>query len=692
MDPSEPTSARSAKGTAVDAAPEVPGEVAGAGAAPPEESDGKVDWGRYGRGPVLLLAGVGLVDAIDKGILPGVLTSVQDELGFSDFQLGMLEFAFVIATFLVIVPAGYLADRGNRTRIIAVVLASWAAISALTATVRGFAGFFGVRAALGVGETIDDPASQSLIADYYPARIRGRAYSYARVTPTLGRALGTIFGGIVAATLGWRAAFLLVGIPGSILAVFVWRMKEPIRGEADMLDLGAAPAAEAEAAATDDDAQVDPDRIGVKEILADIPRIVRIPSLRALLVGFAVASGALSGIGFWAVAFNERHSDLTGGAAATVTGLMILSGAIGGTLLGGRIADRVRASSPGAPMAAAGIGYVIGGLFLLVGFFDVPVYTVRLPAHTLGVAFIVGGFPATYAMISEVVSSDVRGQAFAASRFLSALIGAFSPPLIGLLADQFQIEVRGEMVGNLALAFGLFIPMLFIGAWYLYRGRVFVEADIAAARTQTLAYYGITETGAADPDDEDPDDDGPEGGSPFGPGGPGGSGGPTGSPTGGPTSPLASSSVEIATLPSASGSAPPSVSPGGATSPSAAVSRMTAGLQGLSDRRSSTRPRRSREERMLTTLLWSGGGIAVAGAATVILGWVGAAHEPQAFDQVPYAISGGLLGVAMLGVGATMVVVSQFLRSTTLRQRRDGERLAEAVEGLRTSLLGDDRS
>ena len=197
----------------------------------------KVDWGKYGRGPVLLLAGVGLVDAIDKGILPGVLTLVQEDLGFSDFQLGMLEFAFVIATFLVIVPAGYLADRGNRTRIIASVLASWAVISAITATVRNFVQFFAVRAALGVGETIDDPASQSLISDYYPARIRGRAYSYLRVTPTVGRALGTIFGGIVGAIFGWRAAFLLVGIPGSILAFFVWRMKEPKRGEADLREL-----------------------------------------------------------------------------------------------------------------------------------------------------------------------------------------------------------------------------------------------------------------------------------------------------------------------------------------------------------------------------------------------------------------------------------------------------------------------
>ena len=143
----------------------------------------KTDWGKYGRNPVVILALVAFIDSVDRGILPGVLDDVQDDLGFSDFQAGFLGTAFVLAGFVAVLPAGYLADRYRRTRIIAIVLASWGAISALNAAVSSFVQFAIVRAILGVGETVDNPASQSLIADYYRPELRGRAYSYQRVAP-----------------------------------------------------------------------------------------------------------------------------------------------------------------------------------------------------------------------------------------------------------------------------------------------------------------------------------------------------------------------------------------------------------------------------------------------------------------------------------------------------------------------------
>ena len=133
------------------------------------------DWGKYGRRPLRILALVALIDAIDRQILPGVLDKVQNDLGFSDFQAGLLGGAPVLAGFLVVLPAGYLADRYLRTRIIAIVMASWGVISALNAVVRGYGQFLAVRTVLGVGETVDNPSSASLIADYYPPDIRGRA-------------------------------------------------------------------------------------------------------------------------------------------------------------------------------------------------------------------------------------------------------------------------------------------------------------------------------------------------------------------------------------------------------------------------------------------------------------------------------------------------------------------------------------
>ena len=179
-----------------------------------------------------MLSLVALIDAIDRGILPGVLSDVQDDLHFSDFQAGVLGTAYVLAGFLVVMPSGYLADRGKRTHIIALVLLSWGLISALNSVVQNLTQFIAIRAALGIGETVDNPASQSLLADYYPTERRGRAYAAQRAAPLVGTAIGTGIGGVVGATLGWRWAFLLVGAPGSVLAFLCWRLPEPPDGAA----------------------------------------------------------------------------------------------------------------------------------------------------------------------------------------------------------------------------------------------------------------------------------------------------------------------------------------------------------------------------------------------------------------------------------------------------------------------------
>ena len=448
------------------------------------------DWGRYGRRPLTVLALVALIDAIDRGILPGVLDEVQDALHFSDFEAGFLGTAFVITGFLVVIPAGYIADRYRRTRIIAIVLASWGAISALNAGVTSYAQFAAVRAMLGVGETIDNPASQSLIADYYKPTLRGRAYAFQRVAPTVGTALGTILGGVVAAVAGWRWAFLLVGVPGSLLAVVVWRLPEPRRGEHDVLVEGSGEVAlgEAESAfaggnalPADDGEAVAEGRRGVKAVWADARRVLSVPTLRYLIAGTAIASGALAGIGFWGPTFFSRQTSLTSGQAAGVAGGLILVGALAGTLLGGFLTDRLRGRVEGAPMVVAGVTQAVGALFLMVVFLPTPL-VVKLPMAVIGVLLIVAGFPALTAMTAEVVPAEIRGLTFSVTGFLSALVSAASPLVIGALADQWDfVTENGTVKGNLGNAFLVVTPLVIVGALVVLRGRRFVAADTRRA-------------------------------------------------------------------------------------------------------------------------------------------------------------------------------------------------------------------
>jgi MFS family permease len=436
----------------------------------------KTDWGTYGRRPIILLSLVGFIDAVDRGILPGVLDLVQKDLGFSDRQAGFLASVAVLASFAVTIPAGYMADRLMRKRVIAICLATWGVISALNATVRNFWQFLAVRAALGAGETIDNPASSSLIADYYPADLRGRAYAYQRVAPTVGMAIGLGIAGTIGELLGWRAAFLIVGVPGSILAIAVWRMREPKRGESD--------------AATDGELLDMAARRGLRGLWPEIVQVLRVPSLRALMVGTAISLGAISGFGVFATVFYERHTALGTGGSARRVGLIILVGAIVGTIAGGRAADRARRTNPGAPMRLAGITQTIAALIFIVTFLHVPLWF-RISGQLVAVAFLVAAFPALTAMVSEVVSPQIRGIAFSVSGFLGALASAASPLLIGDIASRFPIAVNGKLVGNLALAFGVVSPLIIIGALVVMNGRRHVERDILNAK-QTTAKEGST--------------------------------------------------------------------------------------------------------------------------------------------------------------------------------------------------------
>jgi MFS family permease len=367
---------------------------------------------------------------------------------------------------------------------------------------------------LGVGETVDNPSSQSLIADYYRPDMRGRAYAYQRVAPTAGQAIGLGLGGVIGAAFGWRTAFLLVGVPGSILAIVVWRLKEPERGEHDLLVEPDVPALattrpEREAASVDpasvDPASVDPasdepvsaepvsaadedepveemgEASAMRAVWRDGRRILAVPTLRYLIVGSALAAGALSGIGFWAKTFFVRHTTLTSSQASLLTATLLLAGAVAGTVLGGIATDRLRGRVKGAPMLVAGATQVAGSAAMIVVFLDVPL-AVRIVGALIGASLIVAGFPALTAMTAEVVPAAIRGLTFSVTTFLSALVSAASPLLIGFLADQFEFVTKsGAVKGNLAYAFLIVTPLVFVGGLVVLRGRRHVEEDTARA-------------------------------------------------------------------------------------------------------------------------------------------------------------------------------------------------------------------
>lgn len=144
-----------------------------------------------------LLGLVMLVDQMDQSVARGVQGPIQREFGVSDFGIGVMLSAFVVVNGFVTLPAGYLADRLPRVRTIGKTVILWSAISAACALAPTFGVLVLIRAALGFGQAITEPSGASLLADFYPGRERGRAFSIQQALIFVGIGLGFILGGVV---------------------------------------------------------------------------------------------------------------------------------------------------------------------------------------------------------------------------------------------------------------------------------------------------------------------------------------------------------------------------------------------------------------------------------------------------------------------------------------------------------------
>ena len=183
----------------------------------------------YRRYVLLLLMVVYIFNFIDRQILVILQESIKAELELSDKQLGLLS-GFSFAVFYVIcgIPIARWADRYNRVNIVSAALALWSAMTALCGLAGSYLQLLAARIGVGVGEAGASPPSHSIISDYFPHEERGRALSVYSVGIYIGILFGFLAGGWINQFFGWRMAFLVVGLPGILLAVIVkLTLREP---------------------------------------------------------------------------------------------------------------------------------------------------------------------------------------------------------------------------------------------------------------------------------------------------------------------------------------------------------------------------------------------------------------------------------------------------------------------------------
>ena len=190
-----------------------------------------------------------ILNFVDRQIISILAEDIKRDLGLKDEDLGFLYgTAFGVFYSLFGIPLGRLADNWNRVRLMTIGLALWSAMTAFSGFARNGAMLTAARIGVGVGEATASPSAYSLISDYFPKRLRATALAIYSSGLYVGGGLSLGIGGLIVQRWnkawpeggplglhGWQAAFLIVGIPGLLVALWIATLREPKRGASEGL-------------------------------------------------------------------------------------------------------------------------------------------------------------------------------------------------------------------------------------------------------------------------------------------------------------------------------------------------------------------------------------------------------------------------------------------------------------------------
>jgi predicted MFS family arabinose efflux permease len=363
-----------------------------------------------------LLLAVNLLNYIDRQVLFAVFPLVKADLRLSDTALGFLGSAFMFCYMLSAPLFGWLGDRTRRPRLAAAGLGIWSIATASAGIARSYGTLLAARTAVGVGEASFGTVSPGLLADFFPRESRGRILSWFYLAIPVGSAVGYLAGGLIGHSLGWHAAFLMVGLPGLLLVLPLLRLREPTRGDAP-----------AEPQGTD----TGPASYGA--LFANRSFILNTLAMAAMTF-------ALGGLAQWLPSFLNRVHGLDVARGNTLFGGITVVAGILGTLTGGWLGDRFQRRSSRGYLLVSGWGLLLGAP---IAFFALasPGLTGCLAAIFWAEFFLFLNTGPLNTVIVNVTRPEVRAMAFAANIFFIHLLGdAISPTIIGWLSDQWGLQ------------------------------------------------------------------------------------------------------------------------------------------------------------------------------------------------------------------------------------------------------------
>ncbi|HWI87595.1 MAG TPA: MFS transporter [Sphingomonas sp.] len=362
------------------------------------------------RWPLALLTLVYVLNFVDRQLVGILGQPMKAELGLSDRQLGLLSgVAFALFYTTLGLPIARLAERRSRVGVIALSLAFWSVMTVLCGLARSMPQLVVARLGVGIGEAGYSPTAQSIIADLVPPERRATALSLFSLGIPLGMLIGAVAGGWLAQSLGWRLAFIWLGLPGLVVAIIVLLvLREPHRP----ITPAAAPS--------------------LREVALELWRA---PGFAHMAAGASIASFAGYGLTSFAVPLLMRSYGLQLREAAVGYGIVAGIGIAIGIGSGGWLADGQRRDGGAGRVAAAGV-LLAALLFPIALSLEDP----RMLAMVALVSFAGAHlyFGPTYGLTVNSVGPRARATAIAILLMAMNAIGLGLGPLaVGTMSDAF---------------------------------------------------------------------------------------------------------------------------------------------------------------------------------------------------------------------------------------------------------------
>ena len=462
----------------------------------PSTSPPRVPVPRYSYYALSVLTLVNFLNYIDRQVLPAVAPSMRAELGLSHAEIGFMEDALLISFTVLAVLFGRLGDRYSRTKLMAGAAAVWSVATALTAITdhspwlpRGLQfqipilhftvllsgvalALCAVRALVGIGESSYSTITPTLIADYFPPERRATALGIFQAAIPMGFALGFVIGGVLASYFGWRAAFMIVGLPGLITSVIVWLLKEPERGKTETAESLAE--LRANSGASDEETKQSSVRI--------FWRIVSTRDWLLSTAGYTALTFVLGAFALWSPSLLREEKGMSEIGANLVLGVTTLAAGALGTFGGGWIADRVVAKRKNGYFLVCAVGSFLGIVPAILALVTHrPVFFISAIFVTVFLLFI-NNAP-FHAILVGSVPPTIRASAMALNIVAIHLLGdVISRGGVGVISDNLKLG-KVAVLARVAAIFGVdpvrehltaallvVPPALLVSAFFFYWG------------------------------------------------------------------------------------------------------------------------------------------------------------------------------------------------------------------------------